>query len=76
MATDVAVLSFRQNGDTAVHVAASLGRRKITRMLLEVAVDTDITNNVSLQINRVSLARKLCTLSAVNCASKYALNLM
>lgn len=35
-----------QNGDTALHIAAALKRRKIAKLLLDAAVDTDIRNKV------------------------------
>ena len=35
-----------QNGDTALHIAAAMGRRKLTRVLLESGCDQEIKNKV------------------------------
>ena len=35
-----------QNGDTAIHIAAAMGRRKLTRVLLESGCDQEIKNKV------------------------------
>lgn len=37
---------FWQNDDTALHIAAAMGRRKLTRMLLEAAADQTAKNKV------------------------------
>ena len=40
-------LSFSfQNGDTALHIAAAMGRRKLTRVLLESNCNRNIRNKV------------------------------
>ena len=35
-----------QNGDTALHIAAAMGRRKLTRVLLESGCNKDVKNKV------------------------------
>jgi ankyrin repeat protein len=35
-----------QNGDTALHIAAAMGRRKLTRILLEAGCDKSLKNKV------------------------------
>ena len=35
-----------QNGDTALHIAAAMGRRQLTRVLLESGCDQEIKNKV------------------------------
>ena len=35
-----------QNGDTALHIAAAMGRRKLTRVLLESGCSQGIKNKV------------------------------
>ena len=35
-----------QNGDTALHIAAAMGRRKLTRILLDGGVDFNLRNKV------------------------------
>ena len=35
-----------QNGDTALHIAAAMGRRKLTRVLLESGCSKGIKNKV------------------------------
>ena len=35
---------FFQNGDTALHIAAAMGRRKLTKILLESGCDKDAKN--------------------------------
>ena len=37
---------FLQNGDTALHIAAAMGRRKLTRVLLESGCNKDVKNKV------------------------------
>ena len=37
----------RQNGDTALHIAAAMGRRKLTRILLSAGTSLHIKNKVS-----------------------------
>ena len=44
-----------QNGDTALHIAAAMGRRKLTKILLESGCDKDSKNKqseTSLDISR------------------------
>ena len=36
-----------QNGDTGLHIAAALKRRKITKLLVEAGVDVNIRNKVN-----------------------------
>ena len=33
-----------QNGDTALHIAAAMGRKKLTKILVEAGTDTNIRN--------------------------------
>lgn len=35
-----------QNGDTALHIAAAMGRRKLTKIMLESGADQTIKNKV------------------------------
>ena len=37
-------ITFFQNGDTALHIAAAMGRRKLTKILLESGCDKDAKN--------------------------------
>lgn len=37
---------YFQNGDTALHIAAALKRRKIAKLLVESGVDVSIRNKV------------------------------
>jgi len=47
MAINGCVLSWQQNGDTSLHIAAALGRRKITRLLTaNDHADVNISNKV------------------------------
>jgi ankyrin repeat protein len=39
-------LLLLQNGDTALHIAAAMGRRKLTRILLEAGCDKSLKNKV------------------------------
>ena len=36
-----------QNGDSSLHIAAAMGRRKLTRILLEAGADQHTTNKVT-----------------------------
>ena len=49
---------FLQNGDTALHIAAAMGRRKLTRVLLESGCNKDVKNKVCIEfyINLISPA--------------------
>jgi ankyrin repeat protein len=40
------LLLLLQNGDTALHIAAAMGRRKLTRILLEAGCDKSLKNKV------------------------------
>ena len=42
----VSQLLFLQNGDTALHIASALKRRKIAKLLVESGVDLNIRNKV------------------------------
>ena len=35
---------FFQNGDTSLHISAAMGRRKLTRVLLESGCDREMKN--------------------------------
>ena len=39
-------VTILQNGDTALHIAAAMGRRKLTRVLLESGCSQGIKNKV------------------------------
>jgi ankyrin repeat protein len=41
-----------QNGDTALHIAAAMGRRKLTRILLEAGAERNLENKVRI-VNHV-----------------------
>lgn len=43
-------LSFAQNGDTALHIAAAMGRRKLSRILLEAGCTKSLRNKVRRQV--------------------------
>ena len=47
MIIPIFLLTYLQNGDTALHIAAAMGRRKLTRVLLESACNKDVKNKVS-----------------------------
>ena len=40
------IATILQNGDTALHIAAAMGRRKLTRVLLESGCSQGIKNKV------------------------------
>jgi len=54
-------LSWQQNGDTALHVAAAMGRKKIAITLLDAGVNVSVTNKVG-----ESMVRKLSPFCGYN----------
>ena len=48
-----------QNGDTALHIAAAMGRRKLTKILLESACDKDSKNKQSETAGDISRRKNL-----------------
>ena len=42
----ICIAAKLQNGDTALHIAAAMGRRKLTRVLLESGCSQGIKNKV------------------------------
>ena len=49
------IICFFQNGDTALHISAAMGRRKLTKILLESGCDKDAKNKqgeTSMDISR------------------------
>ena len=47
MTCNATLLRLFQNGDTALHIAAAMGRRKLTKILLESGCDRDSKNKQS-----------------------------
>ena len=41
------MLTYFQNGDTSLHISAAMGRRKLTKILVEAGTDTNIRNKQS-----------------------------
>ena len=51
----VVIICLFQNGDTALHISAAMGRRKLTKILLESGCDKDAKNKqgeTSMDISR------------------------
>ena len=40
-------MNLLQNGDTALHITAAMGRRKLTRILLEIGINRNVRNKQS-----------------------------
>ena len=52
-----------KNGDTALHIAAAMGKRKLTRILVEAGLNINIRNNQGETAAEIAL-RKVVPLSA------------
>ena len=48
-----------QNGDTALHIAAAMGRRKLTRVLLESGCNKDVKNKVKKLTRCLKILKKV-----------------
>ena len=48
-----------QNGDTALHIAAAMGRRKLTRVLLESGCNKDVKNKVKKLTRCLKISEKV-----------------
>lgn len=48
-----------KNGDTALHIAAAMGRRKLTRILLEADCDKNIRNKQNESAREIALRKDL-----------------
>ena len=58
-------LTYLQNGDTALHIAAAMGRRKLTKILLESACDKDSKNKQSETASDISRRKNLVEIIAI-----------
>jgi len=47
-------ISIFQNGDTALHIAAALKRRKLTKLLVEAGIKTNLKNKVVVVCSGIS----------------------
>ena len=54
-----------QNGDTALHIAAAMGRRKLTKILLESACDKDSKNKQGETAIDISRRKNLVDIIAI-----------
>ena len=52
-------MALFQNGDTALHIAAAMGRKKLTRILVEGGTDTNIRNKQNETALDIAVRKKL-----------------
>ena len=48
-----------QNGDTSLHIAAAMGRRKLTRLLVECGTDPEVRNKQGETAGEIAVRSKL-----------------
>ena len=46
-----------QNGDTSLHIAAAMGRRKLTRLLVECGTDPEVRNKQGETAGEIAVRR-------------------
>ena len=54
-----------QNGDTALHIAAAMGRRKLTKILLESGCDKDAKNKQNETAMDISRRKELAEIVSI-----------
>ena len=63
-----------QNGDTALHIAAAMGRRKLTRVLLESGCNKDVKNKVKKLTRCLKILKKVSFNIASEMSNVYILS--